>query len=95
MIAKRHLVNNGMANTDIKILVIVVIFCAGRFNVPEEYVADAAIISNSTKVVYLIPTTTREGICSTMLLDFLVTTHNEFINYYHKHYPLAEKFSDE
>ena len=67
----------------------------GRFNVPEEYVAATPAISNSTNVVYLIPTTTREGICSTMLLDFLVTTHNEFISYYHKHYQLAEKYSNE
>jgi len=53
------------------------------------------IINEHTNVAYLIPTTTGEGICSTTLLDFLVTTHNNFIRYYHECYPLAEKYSDE
>ena len=53
------------------------------------------VINNNTNIAYLIPTTTQEGMCSTMLLDFLVTTHNEFIYYYHKHYLLAEKYDKE
>ena len=69
--------------------------CLGRFNVPEEYVTSMPVISEHTNIAYLIPTTNGEGICSTVLLDFLVVTHNSFISYYHKHYPLAEKYSDE
>lgn len=34
-------------------------------------------------LAYLIPTTTGKGVCSTALVDFLVTTHNDFINFYH------------
>lgn len=32
---------------------------------------------------YLIPTMTGRGVCSTALVDFLVTTHNDFIDLYH------------
>jgi len=34
-------------------------------------------------LIYLIPTETGKGVCSTALVDFLVTTHNEFIEFYH------------
>ena len=97
MIAKQHLVNNGQRSIDIIITSIdtTTLHTIGRFNVPEEYVAAVPVINNNTNIAYLIPTTTREGMCSTMLLDFLVTTHNEFIYYYHKHYPLAEKYSEQ
>ena len=67
----------------------------GRFNVPEEYITAMPVINERTNIAYLIPTTNGEGICSTVLLDFLVVTHNSFISYYHKRYPLAEKYSDE
>ena len=84
--------NNGFI---IASVVYTMLYTVGRFNVAEEYVAAVPVISNNTNIVYLIPTTTREGTCSTVLLDFLVTTHNEFIYYYHKHYLLAEKYSDQ
>ena len=53
------------------------------------------VIDEHTNIAYLIPTTSGEGVCSTGLLDFLVITHNNFITYYHKYYPLAEKYNDE
>ena len=34
-------------------------------------------------LVYYIPTETGKGICSTALVDFLITTHNNFIKFYH------------
>ena len=70
-------------------------YILGRFDVPEEYVTDMPIIGEDTNMAYLIPTTHGEGICSTVLLDFLVITHNSFISYYHTHYPLAEKYNNE
>jgi len=71
------------------------IFITGQLSVSEEYVTAMPTISDSTKLAYLIPTTTGEGVCSTVLLDFLVATHNNFVKFYHDHYPLAEKYSEE
>lgn len=34
-------------------------------------------------LAYLIPTTSGKGVCSTALVDFLVTTHNSFVLFYH------------
>ena len=44
------------------------------------------IPDNALKIplVYVIPTTTGKGVCSTRLVDFLVTTHNNFIDFYHE-----------
>ena len=67
----------------------------GRLRVPEEYITAMPTINECTKLTYLIPTTTGEGICSTGLVDFLVVTHNYFIKYYHDHYPLSEKYREE
>ena len=36
-------------------------------------------ITDDTELIYLIPTTTEEGTCTTALVDFLVLTHNSFI----------------
>ena len=42
-----------------------------KFLVPE--------ITESTSLVYIIPTTSDEGACTTALVDFLVLAHNSFI----------------
>jgi len=34
-------------------------------------------------IAYLIPTKNGKGICSSALVDFLVTTHNSFIEFYY------------
>lgn len=52
-------------------------FKIGRLPVPESiYVPN---ITGSTPLVYLIPTTTGQGVCTTALVDFLILTHNDFI----------------
>jgi len=71
-----------------------ILWLLGRLRIPEEYIAAMPTISECTKLAYLIPTTTGEGICSTGLLDFLVVTHNTFLKYYHDHYPLSEKYKE-
>ncbi len=38
-------------------------------------------ITEDTRMVYLIPTTMREGRCTTALVDYLVLTHNSFIEW--------------
>ena len=50
---------------------------------PKELIAEMANIPQNISLAYLIPTKTGKGICSTALVDFLVTTHNEFINFCH------------
>ena len=64
----------------------------GRLRVPVEYVDNTPEITDDTKLVYLLPTTTGEGICSTSLVDFLVTEHNQFIKDCYNNLPL--KFYD-
>ena len=96
IIVKQHLVNYGRNfNNNMASLFKQHHYISGRFKVPEEYVTTMPVISEHTNIAYLIPTTNGEGICSTVLLDFLVVTHNSFISYYHQRYPLAEKYSDE
>ena len=48
-----------------------------RLPVEEKYLL--AEIKDETHLVYLIPTTMREGRCTTALVDYLVLTHNDFI----------------
>ena len=72
-----------------------VLLHAGQLSVPEEYVTAMPTINDSSKLAYLIPTTTGKGVCSTVLLNYLVATHNKFLKFYHDHYPLAEKYSEE
>ena len=55
----------------------------GRKKVPKELVAEMANIPQNISLADLIPTRNGTGICSTALVDFLVTTHNEFINFCH------------
>ncbi len=43
----------------------------------EEYLLEK--IDDKTPLIYLIPTTMREGRCTTALVDYLVLTHNDFI----------------
>ena len=95
VIAKPYLENygNDMSKTTIDYTIIIIY--VGRLKIPEEYITAMPVISEDSNIAYLIPTTSGEGVCSTGLLDFLVITHNNFITYYHKNYPLAEKYSDE
>ena len=55
----------------------------GRKRVPKELVIAVPASPQEIPLVYLIPTKTGKGICSTALVDFLITTHNEFISFYH------------
>ena len=52
--------------------------------VQKELVAEMANDPQHISLAYLIPTKTGKGICSTALVDFLVTTHNEFICFCHE-----------
>ena len=38
-----------------------------------------AVISDTTTMEYLVPTTSEAGVCTTALVDFLTLTHNNFI----------------
>ena len=62
-----------------------VVICAyiGRRRVPKELLIKMPDTPQSIPLAYLIPTTTGKGICSTALVDFLVSTHNDFIEFYH------------
>jgi len=68
-------------------LAVLLWYLTGRLRVPVEYVDNAPEITDDTKLIYLLPTTTGEGICSTSLVDFLVAQHNEFIKYCYKNLP--------
>ena len=48
-----------------------------RLPMEEKYLLPA--ITDDTELEYLIPTTVDEGRCTTSLVDFLVLTHNNFI----------------
>ena len=48
--------------------------------VPKEYCAIE--ITDNTSLALLLPTLKGEGICSTGLVHYLVTLHNEFIEEY-------------
>ena len=48
-----------------------------RLRVEEQYLRPA--ITADEPLEYLIPTTTGAGACTTALVDFLVLTHNSFI----------------
>ena len=50
---------------------------------PKELVAEMENTPQNISLAYLIPTKTGKGLCSTALVDFLVTTHNEFIDFCH------------
>ena len=56
----------------------------GRKKVPKELAAEMANDPKHILLAYLIPTQTGKGICSTALVDFLITMHNEFIQFCHK-----------
>jgi len=55
--------------------------------VDPKIINDTPEITDSTKLIYLLPTTTGEGMCSTSLVDFLVKQHNEFIRYCYNNIP--------
>ena len=55
----------------------------GRRRVSKELVVEVPNNPQEIPLIYLIPTLTGRGVCSSALVDFLVTTHNEFINFYH------------
>ena len=55
----------------------------GRRRVPREHIEGMPNKLQNITLPYLIPTTSGKGICSTALVDFLVTTHNSFIEFYH------------
>ena len=48
-----------------------------RLRVDEKYLLPSLTLG--TPLEYLIPTTTGAGACTTALTDFLVLTHNNFI----------------
>ena len=48
-----------------------------RLIVEDQYLQEDFTLK--TPLVYLIPTTMKEGRCTTVLVDFLVLTHNNFI----------------
>ena len=48
-----------------------------RLQVDEKHLLPA--ITEDTELEYLIPTTIGAGACTTALVDFLVLTHNSFI----------------
>lgn len=50
---------------------------------PKELDVEMAKTPQHISLAYLIPTKTGKGICSTALVDFLVTTHNDFIKFCH------------
>ena len=50
---------------------------SARLRVEEKYLIPA--ITLETTLEYLIPTTTEAGACTTALVDFLVLSHNDFI----------------
>ena len=50
-----------------------------RLPVEEEYLLPE--ITPKTRLVYLVPTTMREGKCTTALVDYLVITHNDFMEH--------------
>ena len=50
---------------------------------PKEVIIEMPSCPQDIPLVYLIPTSTGRGLCSTALVDFLVTTHNDFITFYH------------
>ena len=50
---------------------------SARLRVDHKYLVSS--ISLDTKLEYLIPTTTGAGVCTTSLVDFLVCTHNDFM----------------
>ena len=59
-----------------------IIISLGRMPVPDNILPQS--ISGSTSLEYLIPTTSGTGVCTTSLVDFLVLTHNDFIEMCHK-----------
>ena len=50
-----------------------------RLPVEEDHLLPE--ITHKTRLVYLIPTTMREGRCTTALVDYLVIAHNNFIEH--------------
>ena len=48
---------------------------------PKELIAEMEDNPHNISLAYLIPTKAGKGICSTALVDFLVTTHNDFIDF--------------
>ena len=52
-------------------------YLPGRLRVDEENLMSEVTLD--TKLDYLIPTTIGHGICTTALVDYLVQTHNTFI----------------
>ena len=54
-----------------------VLSISARLRVEEKHLIP--IITLDTALEYLIPTTTEAGVCTTALVDFLVLSHNDFI----------------
>ena len=59
----------------------------GRLRTPSEYIEVVPKITDDTKLAYLMPTTTGEGICSSSMVDFLVCQHNKFIEFCYENLP--------
>ena len=50
---------------------------SGRLPIEDRFYV--TMISDDTKMEYLVPTTSEAGVCTTALVDFLTLTHNSFI----------------
>ena len=57
---------------------ILFLLSSARLRVDEKYLIPS--ITPDTTLEYLIPTTTDAGACTTALVDFLVLSHNDFID---------------
>jgi len=49
-----------------------------RFPLEEKNIV--AEITPDTPLVHLLPTTTGAGVCTTVLIDYLVQVHNNFVS---------------
>lgn len=69
-------------------LILMMLFCClDRLCLPNHYYISA--ITDDVTMEYLIPTKSGAGVCTTSLVDYLIYTHNNFIERCHS--VLAEK----
>ena len=71
-------IKNCSKYTGCHIFIVCFLFTA-RFRVKQEFILPA--FTEEVPLEYLIPTTTGAGACTTALVDFLMYTHNNFIEW--------------
>ncbi len=54
-----------------------IVYSIGRLSLEDQHCLPA--ITEDTTLEYLIPTTSGAGACTTSLVDYLMLTHNDFI----------------